>query len=286
MRAGLVSRGSAAAPGSSANLGPGFDVLAIAWEIRCRAVVSRSDAWLVRQHGEQWTPRDGEYVMRAAQAAGPGPYTIEIDNDVPRSRGLGSSSAVATAIAAAAFRAEGIEPSDEELFAIVTDLEGHPDNAAAAVFGGLVMVAGRNHVRLELAPDLRFLGAIPAAPLSTPEARAALPENVGRRAVVRSLARFGFLLQGLQTGRPDLLSEARGDELHEAPRATLSPITAALIEGALDSGALHASWSGAGPTVLAITSADQLEPVAAGLEAVLAGAGQVRELHVAGDGWF
>jgi homoserine kinase len=259
--------------------------VAIAWEIRCRAQVTRSDRWLVKQGGEQWTPRDGEYVMRAAQAAGAGPYIIQLENDIPRSRGLGSSSAVAAAVAAAAFRADGVEPNDQDLFAIVADLEGHGDNAAAAVYGGLVMVDGLHLAQLGLAPGLRFVAAVPAAPLPTPEARAALPEHVNRRAVVRSLARFGFLLQGLQTGRAELLARARGDELHEAPRAALSPLTGELITVALEAGALHASWSGAGPTVLAITTATESDGVEAALRSALGAAGYTQRLQVAVSGW-
>lgn len=280
-----MSTGSASAPGSSANLGPGFDVLAIAWELRCRASVTPAERWRIRQNGEEWTPREGEFVKRAAQAGGAGPFLIEIENDVPRSRGLGSSSAVSTAIAAAAFRARGVEPSDQELFAIVAGLERHGDNAAAAVFGGLVMVDGLNHRPLELAPNLRFLAAVPGESLKTAEARAALGEHVGRRAVVRSLARFGFLIEGLRTGDPALLARARGDELHEAPRSELSPITGTLIDSALDAGALHASWSGAGPTALAIVTNDDLASVTSAMEAALAGSGRVSELTVAQDGW-
>jgi homoserine kinase len=280
-----MSSGTASAPGSSANLGPGFDVLAIAWEIRCRVRVTASSRWLIQQEGEQWTPRHGEYVLRAAQAAGAGPYLIEIDNDVPRSRGLGSSSAVATAVAAATFRADGIEPGDHELFAIVADLEGHADNAAAAVFGGLVMVDGLHLARLELASELRFIAAVPDEPLRTSEARAALPEHVNRRAAVRSLARFGFLLQGLQSGRPELLARARGDELHEAPRTALAPLTGELITAALEAGARHASWSGAGPTVLAVTTEAEAGQVEAALHVALGDLGHTRRLEVAATGW-
>lgn len=280
-----MSAGTASAPASSANLGPGFDVLAIGWEIRCRAQVTRSNRWLIKQDGEQWTPRHGEYVMQAAQAAGDGPYVIELENDVPRSRGLGSSSAVATAVAAAAFRADGVEPDDRELFAVVTALEGHGDNAAAAVYGGLVMVDGSTAVQLQLAPDLRFIAAVPAFPLRTSEARAALPEHVNRRVMVRSLARFGFLLQGLLSGRADLLARARGDELHEAPRAALSPMTRDLIAAALDAGALHASWSGAGPTALAITTDAGIAEVEAALRAVVGAEGSTQRLEVATTGW-
>lgn len=281
-----MTTASASAPGSSANLGPGFDVLAIAWEIRCHATVTRAGEWRIRQGGEEWTPLEGEFVKRAAQAAGGGPYLIEIENQVPRSRGLGSSSAVATAVAAAAFRVRGIEPSGAELLAIVAGLEGHPDNAAAAVHGGLVLVDGMHYTRLRIHPDLRFLAAIPTGPLKTSEARAALSNLVDRNVVVRSLARFGFLLQGLQTGSPDLLVRARGDELHEAPRATLSPLTGRLISAALDGGALHASWSGAGPTVLAITSSSGEEAVGQALGEALDGDGIVATLAVAEEGWL
>lgn len=260
-------------------------MLAVAWEMRCSATVTKSTEWMVRQDGDKWRPREGEFVKRAAQAGGTGPFAIEIDNDVPRSRGLGSSSAVATAVAAAAFRAGGVEPSDEELFAIVTGLEGHADNAAAAVFGGLVMVDGLNHARLPLSEDLAFVAAVPASPLKTAEARSALREHVGRPAVVRSLARFGFLLRGLETGDPALLARARGDEVHEAPRASLSPITGELIEVALKGGALHASWSGAGPTVLAIAHRESVAEVQATLEKAIEGRGEVWPLQVATEGW-
>ncbi len=280
-----MSAGSASAPGSSANLGPGFDVLAIAWEIRCRARVSRADAWLISQDGDSYTPPDGGFVKRAAQAGGAGPFHIEIENDIPRSRGLGSSAAVAAAVAAAAFRAGGAEPSDHELFTIVTGLDGHADNAAAAVYGGLVMVDGQHYARLDVSPQLRFLAAIPDAPLRTAHARAALPDHVSRPAVVRSMARFGFLLRGLQSGDADLLSRARGDEIHEAPRAALSPTTGALIAGALAAGALHACWSGAGPSALAITAVETVEAVTAAMEKVLDGAGRVQQLSIAGEGW-
>ena len=276
--------GRASAPGSSANLGPGFDVIAIAWDMWCHASVEQAAEWSIVQGKDEWRPRDGDFVKRAAQTAG-GPFRITLDNKVPRSRGLGSSSAVAAAVAAAAFRANGAEPSDDELFAIVTGLEGHADNAAAAVFGGLVLVDGTNRLSLRLHPDLAFLAAIPNAPLKTAEARAALPDFVTRPAMVRSLARFGSLLHGLETGSAEALAAAAGDELHEAPRAPLAPLSARLIEAARESGALHACWSGAGPTVLAICNDAELPTVSAALEETLGDAGRVTQLAVASAGW-
>jgi homoserine kinase len=171
------------------------------------------------------------------------------------------------------------------LLSIVAGLEGHPDNAAAAVHGGLVLIDGLHYTPLILDPDLRFLAAIPAEPLRTSEARAALPDVVTRDIVVRSLARFGFLLAGLQSGDPTQLARARGDELHEGPRASLAPLSGRLISIALDAGAMHASWSGAGPSVLAITAGGGVEVVAEVLRDALDGAGTVVELRVAYDGW-
>jgi len=147
------------------------------------------------------------------------------------------------------------------------------------------MVDGLNHTPLPLNEDLAFIAAVPASPLKTAEARAALREHVGRPAVVRSLARFGFLLKGLETADPVLLARARGDELHEAPRAALSPITGELIAAALKGGALHASWSGAGPTVLAIAHRSDVADVEATLAKAIEGRGEVRPLTVATDGW-
>ena len=247
-----MTTGFATAPGSSANLGPGFDVLAIAWELRCRVKVAPSQAWLIRQDGDEWQPHEGEFVRRAAAAAGPGPFVIEIDNQVPRSRGLGSSSAVATAIAAAAFRAQDIEPSDAELFTIVSAMDGHPDNAAAAVFGGLVLVDGLHHARLELASNLLFLAVVPNSPLRTDKARAALSSSIDRAAVVRSLSRFGFLLQGLQTGAPRAAGAgsgrraARGTAIRTVPAHRESDLrrprggrSACLVEWGRADGACH-----------------------------------------------
>jgi homoserine kinase len=277
--------GTATAPASSGNLGPGFDVLALALELRCRVTATRADDWSIHQDGITYVPEAGDMVVRAAEAAAGSPMHLEIDNAIPRSRGLGSSSAVTTAAAAAAVRAAGREPSSADLFEIVAALEGHGDNAAAAVYGGLVAVAGEQILQLGVSPQLRIVVGIPNSKLSTDHARSVLSDEVDRWAASRNLARVAFLVEGLRTGALDVLAGAGGDELHELPRQHLSPITAELMDAARAAGAGHAAWSGAGPTAIAFASVELCGKVEAAFADVLGGAGEVRCLDVATEGW-
>jgi homoserine kinase len=277
--------GSATAPASSGNLGPGFDVLALALELRCRVTATPADDWSIHQDGTTYVPESGDMVVQAAKAAVGTPMHLEIENAIPRSRGLGSSSAVTTAAAAAAARADGREPSSADLFAIVAGLEGHGDNAAAAVYGGLVAVAGEQILHLAVSPELRIVVGIPNSKLSTDHARSVLSDEVDRWAASRNLARLAFLIEGLRIGDLEVLGGAAGDELHELPRRHLSPITSELMEAARAAGAGHAAWSGAGPTAIAFTSIEVCADVEAALADVLGGAGEVRCLDVASEGW-
>jgi len=277
--------GVATAPASSGNLGPGFDVLALALELRCSVKATPTATWQVIERGGEYEPPPHDLVRRAAQAAAERPFRLEIENRIPRARGLGSSSAVTAATAAAAIRAMGREPDSARLFEIVNELEGHGDNAAAAVYGGLVLVAGHEIRHLDVHDELRMVVGIPESRLKTDEARAALPPEVDRWAATRSLARLGFLIEGLRTGDRDALGVAGGDEMHEAPRAKLSPITGELIDASRDAGAFHAAWSGAGPTVIAFVDEAGCDAVEQAMHSVLGANGDVRCLDVASHGW-
>ncbi|MEA2000531.1 MAG: homoserine kinase, partial [Actinomycetota bacterium] len=260
---------TATAPASSANLGPGFDCLGLAFELRCHVEALPADRWLVEELGRSFEPKPTDYVRRVVQDAIGEPMRLRITNEVPRSRGLGSSSAVMVAAAAASLRAVGLEPSSGELYELVAAIEGHGDNAGAAVFGGLVAVADKTLRQLDLSPDLRFVFGIPDEPLKTRDARHALPTKMSRSAAARNVARAAFLIEGLRTGDPGALAQAGGDEIHEVHRAPLSPMTGQLMEAARDAGALHTAWSGAGPTALAIAYEPEL--VVAAMESVLDG---------------
>lgn len=281
-----MTTASANAPASSGNLGPGFDVLALALEVRCVCAAEPAERWEIFEYGRLEAAHPGDLVIRAVSAAvGDRPMRITIENEIPRSRGLGSSSAVVAAAAAAAMRATGREPSDRFLYELVADLEGHPDNAAAAVYGGLVAAQGDVIRRLPMWDGLRIVVGIPESKLSTRTARAKLPASLPHRAAARSVARTVFLLEGLRTGDIDAFRLALGDEIHEAPRSALSPITGELIDAAIDAGAHHAAWSGAGPSALAFCDDDHVADVMAALKSALAGSGEVRELAVAMTGW-
>ncbi len=269
----------ASAPASSANLGAGFDTLALAIELRCRVVAEFADGWQVDHVGEHLPgSRSQDAVLAAAQrAAGrEGPLHLTVSSDIPVARGLGSSAAAYAAGALAAWRATGVEPDRREVFGLVADLEGHADNAAAAVFGGLqtVTVTGAAH-RLALHPDLVPVVAVPARELLTADARAALPDALGRQAVVRSLQRAVALVEGLRSADPVLLDAATGDEIHERPRMQLNPLAAELIKAARAAGGLFACWSGAGPSVMAIASGARVPEVVGSMESVLGGEGVV-----------
>lgn len=277
--------GTASAPASSANLGPGFDALALALELRCRCTAEPSDRWLIEEGGEVYEPAPGDLVVRAMRAAvGHRPVRVTIDNDVPRSRGLGSSSAVTTAAAASAIRAHGGEPVSGELFALIAELEGHPDNAAAAVYGGLVLARGEVVRHLPLHPSLHVVVGVPDAHLSTHKARNALPAAVRLTVAARSLGRIAMLLEGLRTGDAEAFGAAAGDEIHEGPRSDLSPVTGDLMAAAREAGALHAAWSGAGPTAIAFATGGVVDEVETAMEKTLQGDGVVHRLDVA-TGW-
>lgn len=283
LESGDVKTGSATAPASSANLGPGFDCLGLALELRCVVTATPSDEWVIDELGRSFEPDPSDYVRRAVQDAVGGPVRLAISNEIPRSRGLGSSAAVMVASAAAAIRMKGGEPQPEDLFNLVATIEGHGDNAAAAVYGGLVAVADGAVRALELSPDLSFVFGIPDEPLKTREARHALPADIDRLGAARNVARVAFLIEGLRTGDAAPFARTGGDEIHERYRGPLSPITGSLMEAAKRAGALHAAWSGAGPTALAVVH--DPAPVIAAMEGVLGDRGRAVTLDVAKTGW-
>jgi homoserine kinase len=209
---------------------------------------------------------------------------LVINNAVPRTRGLGSSAAVMVATAAAAARAVGVEPERDWIYEIVTVIEGHGDNVAAAVHGGLTAVGADGPRSLPINDQLSPIVGVPNNRLATSEARDVLPSQVSLATAARSLGRAVALVDGLRTGDRAALAAARGDELHEGPRSVLSPVTGALIDAARDAGALHASWSGAGPSAIAFVTADRQDPVVAAMERVLGDAGEVMALSVDYDG--
>ena len=278
----------ASAPASAANLGPGFDTLALALELRCRVTAEPATDWQVDHLGRHHPESASQDAVLAAAQLAVGverPMRLAVSSEIPVARGMGSSAAAYAAGALAAWRATGVEPDSQRVFELVADLEGHADNAAAAVFGGLqaVTIAGGVQ-RMALHPDLVPVVAVPEAVLLTGDARAALPHSYSRPAVVRSLQRAVALVEGLRTADAALLASALGDEIHEGPRTRLNPVAAELIETALTAGALFACWSGAGPSVLAIALSARRPDIVVSLESALNGRGLVLTPDLADSG--
>lgn len=237
----------ASAPASSANLGPGFDSLALALDLRCEVDVESSSDWDIADDPDN-------FVRDAAERISPDPLRIHIRSDIPLGKGLGSSAAVLAALETAVRRLQG-EPEDHRaVFEAVSAAEGHPDNAAATVYGGLVL-AGAGRVRhLVLHPSLGVVVAVPENALPTGEARGALPAEVPFEVAARTADRAIRLIEGLRTGSTELLREIGRDELHEPYRVALRPETGRLLDVAAAAGAPFAAISGAGPSVLVLVT--------------------------------
>lgn len=235
-------------PASSANLGPGFDTLAVALRLYVEVSAQPADELRITSTGEgREIEADHEHLSArvARAAAGHDRFHFTIHSEIPVSRGLGSSAALAVATAAA------VGASDP--LAVTAKIEGHAENAAASVLGGLVAATevGESPVaaRLPLDPDLRFVVLVPDRPLATKRAREALPAQVNHSDASFNLGRMGLLLAGLGDHR-QLARSATEDRLHQTARTPLFPESTRLMAGLVEAGALASCWSGAGPTLL------------------------------------
>jgi homoserine kinase len=277
------------APASSANLGPGFDCLAVALELRNEVEVTRlgGDEVRVVVEGEgagQAPEGPDNLFVQAFVAAGGEPQGLEFRmlNRIPFTRGLGSSAATIAAGVTAGLAWSG---GSGDPLRLTADLEGHPDNAAAAVEGGLTLAwktpAGPRALRLGCCP-VEFVAVVPPDELSTEQARAALPPQVTHYDAVYTVGRAALLVAALDAGRLDLVGDALDDRLHEPFRAPLVPLLAQVRAGILDLPALGATLSGAGPTVLVWCEPGSAASVAASLRDLPGARSQVLKVASAG----
>ena len=234
-------------PGSSANLGPGFDTLAAAVTLHLELEVVETGSFAVETDLRVARGRQNLCVRGFERLAPADDFVFRIRSEIPLSGGLGSSAAALVAGLAAA---DHLFELDADLLALATELEGHPDNVAAALLGGFVVCADGEAVRFDPPTGLEAVAVIPADAVSTRQARAALSDQVPLADAVFNSAHTALLMLGLARGDWDLLSRGLADRVHQRPRAHLFPRSYELVQRAPERGALGATISGAGPTVL------------------------------------
>ena len=266
-------------PATSANLGPGYDAVGLALSLSMRISLDRAPHPIVEVHGTgaNLIPGGPDHpAYRAARFVAElvGEYDAHFhliqENAIPPARGLGGSAAALVGGAVAANDLLGRSMPAPDLLNLVCELDGHPDNAAPALLGGLVIgtltTEGISAVRLE-PKDLKAVVAVPDFAVSTTAARQALPEKVSHKDAAFNVGRAGLLLGALATGEYELLRVAMQDRLHQPYRSHLIPGLEDVIEAALANGAFGACLSGSGPTVLAFAPEDPASSIAQAMQA-------------------
>lgn len=278
-------------PATSANLGPGFDTLGLAFALYNTLTFEELPEGLIFDGVEEEYATAENLAVVSYQAVMdrlglpmPG-LRIGIRADIPICRGLGSSAALIAAGAAGANANHGSPLSREELLAVCNDIEGHPDNLAPAIFGGLVASFVENErpyiARYELHKSLHCTALIPDFQLSTHLARGVLPKEVPYFDAIFNVSRTAVLLKALETGDLETISVALHDRLHQPFRRTLIPGFDQAEKLARECGCTAFFLSGAGPTLLCLWANPQFdERLAAGLSSL---PGHWRQLPMAVD---
>ena len=266
----MIERITVKAPATSANLGPGFDCLAMALDIwNTVEVTTGIDQVVVRGEGKEQLPADRTNLVHAGfrlpfiERGEPVPeVSIACDNEIPVGRGLGSSSAAIAAglLAGNAMCSAPLTP--EEILESGVQIEGHPDNVAASLLGGCQIVVdedGRTITStIPVPPEWNCVVFVPDVPMPTEEARSLLAPEVRRQDAVYNLGRVAMLVRAFSTGDPSYLAIATQDRLHQPARQAIFHAMKTITRAALAAGAHGAFLSGAGSSVLAITSGREM----------------------------
>lgn len=235
-------------PASSANLGPGYDVLAAALGIHLELEVQETGDFGVETNVAGLPLDRTNLCVRAFESLHPAEgIAFRINSEIPPAAGLGSSAA---AIVAGLMAADHMFELDVPLLEVAARLEGHPDNVAAALHGGFVICADGAAERFDPVPGLEGVLATPPDPVPTAEARAAIPEEVPLADALHNSAHVALLVLGLGRGDLDLVGRGLSDRLHQPRREHLYPRSVELLRLAGELGAVGATISGAGPSVL------------------------------------
>jgi homoserine kinase len=268
-------------PASSANLGPGFDTMAAAVGLWLELEVVETGSFSVVTSLPVPVDRSN-LVVRAFERLAPAEaFQFKVSSSIPLSGGLGSSAAAVLAGLAAA---DHLFELDADLFALACEIEGHPDNVGAALRGGFVICDGPEVRRIPAPDELEAVLVVPFAAVVTSQARAALPATVPLADAVANVAAASTLTLGLATSDWSLIAAGLRDRLHQPYRASLYPRSAELVDRAAGLGALGATISGAGPTVLVWCRADQTGPVMHALRDECEGWADVLRAPLTADG--
>ena len=258
------------APATTANLGPGFDCLGMALDVWNTVTFTTGESGfsIAGQGSDDLPTGQGNLISSAfsvpfARMGKPvAQVRIVCQNRIPVGRGLGSSSAAVVAGVLAGNELCGSPFSQEELLGMAADVEGHPDNVASAILGGLqIVVNGSDGIVASSVPLPRALDAVlfvPEQPVITEEARSLLPPEVDRDDAVFNIGRVGLLINALATGDLSLLRTATEDRLHQHEREKVFPAMKNILRAALDAGALGAFLSGSGSSVLAFANSRRM----------------------------
>lgn len=233
-------------PGTSANLGPGFDSFGLALDLANRVTIS------LKSSSTPLPPMVAATAQSFFLGSGltPLPVSWKISGNVPQARGLGSSVTVRLGILLGLNSLTGSPLSRHGIFRLCAELEGHPDNAAPALFGGFTIARAHHEpLRFTVSPALRFVLLIPDFEVATPDARKVMPKSITVADAAANAADAAVIATAFATKRYELLKGAFGDRLHQPYRARLIPFLGKVIEAGEEAGALGGWLSGSGSTI-------------------------------------
>lgn len=270
-------------PATSANLGPGYDVLAAAVALHLELEVEEGAEFSFDPGGLDVPTGRDNLVVRAFESLHPADgIAFRLRSEIPLARGLGSSAAAIVAGLAAAEHLFELALSKEEMLARAAELEGHPDNVAAAIYGGFVICGtdggAPTAARFDPPGGLEGVAVIPAEAVSTERAREAIPAEIPLADAVANVSAASQLVLGLQRADLDLVARGLADRIHQQRRRDLYPRSMDLVDSAAEIGALGATISGAGPTVLVWTTWQDAGKITEELERRCAGWAEVHRL--------
>ncbi|MEO7167780.1 MAG: homoserine kinase [Spartobacteria bacterium] len=242
-------------PATTSNLGPGFDCLGVALEMYNFITVARAS-----EIDAGNMPRQAARAFFKAAACAPFPFRCSVAGDVPRSRGLGSSVTIRLGVLHALNALLDCPLQRAQIFGLCAELEGHPDNAAPAEFGGFVVARQNRHQKFPVDPRLRFVLLIPAFEVKTAEARRVLPEEINRLRAVESCGNACAITAAMVSRNYENLPGVLHDHLHQPFRAEFVPFLDRVLAAAEEAGALGGFLSGSGSTIAGLTlhSADEV----------------------------